>query len=234
MVGGATCVVGVLPEDHDLLRALPSLGHPVLRVASPAGAREAARSAGGAVVLLDERLAAERTPTGTAWAPPALVELLRDRTRVRLLVLCRSRATALTWLEAGADDATTTAAGPREVAARVAALARRPFRLVPLPRQEPVVAGELVVDAAARSVRVGGDPRALPAAQFRLLLALARRHPEVVSLEALERELWGGVGVRRSNALRVHVRRLRRAIEEDAARPRRLVTVPGQGYRLLP
>ena len=44
--------------------------------------------------------------------------------------------------------------------------------------------------------------------------------------------MWGPGHVAQTEYLRVYMLQLRRKLEEDAARPRLLVTEPGVGYRL--
>ena len=69
--------------------------------------------------------------------------------------------------------------------------------------------------------------------EWRLLATLARREGHLVSHQELLREVWGPAYGRESNYLRVYANQLRRKLEPDPARPRYLLTEPGQGYRLV-
>ena len=80
-------------------------------------------------------------------------------------------------------------------------------------------------------VRVGGMDVELTDQEFRLLHLLAARAGIVFSREALLAKIWHGdtfVTVRSVDTL---VKRLRRRIEPDPARPRYLLTVWGVGYK---
>ncbi len=68
--------------------------------------------------------------------------------------------------------------------------------------------------------------------EWRLLEVLAREPGHLVPHQELLREVWGPRYGRESNYLRVYANQLRRKLEPDPARPRYLLTDPGQGYRL--
>ena len=93
--------------------------------------------------------------------------------------------------------------------------------------------GELVIDPAARTVRLAGVPVELSRKEFDLLWALAARAGEVVTRRELLTEVWQlpyGGGDR---TVDVHLSWLRRKLGETAARPRYLQTVRGVGIRLV-
>ena len=66
---------------------------------------------------------------------------------------------------------------------------------------------------------------------FKLLLALMRASPKVLSRRALEREVWGDIAPD-SDALRSHLYNLRKAIDKPFNQ-QMLHNVPGIGYRLV-
>lgn len=66
-----------------------------------------------------------------------------------------------------------------------------------------------------------------------MLATLARRRGAVVSHSQLSREVWGH-DANLADHLRVHIAALRKKIEKDPSQARRLVTVIGLGYRLMP
>jgi two-component system response regulator RegX3 len=68
--------------------------------------------------------------------------------------------------------------------------------------------------------------------EARLLAALLRHRNQYVSRATLMREVWNTDYMEDTRTLDVHIHWLRRKIEEDPARPRRLVTVRGIGYCL--
>lgn len=67
---------------------------------------------------------------------------------------------------------------------------------------------------------------------MQVLVCLARRAPEVVTKEALFRDVWQGVFVS-DEALTYVIWELRKALGDDAKRPRFIETVPKRGYRLI-
>jgi DNA-binding response OmpR family regulator len=132
-------------------------------------------------------------------------------------------------LEAGADDYVCKPFSPRELVLRIRSLLRRAatsYAALPeLLRDE-----DLSLDLGRREARVG--QRVLPlTAREHDLLQFLMQHPGVnfTRQELLER-VWGWSHGDLSTVT-VHVRRLREKIEDDAARPSRLRTVFGVGYR---
>lgn len=138
-------------------------------------------------------------------------------------------------LDMGADDYIAKPFSPRELMARVRSVLRRAGGSLSsvVEGREPLVAGELVVDPAAHEVTLGGRLVTLTAREFELLCFLMKRPRQVFTREDLLERVWGYVYGDKSTVT-VHVRRLREKIEEDPARPRRVTTVWGVGYRFDP
>ncbi|GIU98477.1 MAG: hypothetical protein KatS3mg014_0093 [Actinomycetota bacterium] len=89
------------------------------------------------------------------------------------------------------------------------------------------------MDLARHEVRVRGEPVELPPKEFELLEALLRRPGRLLTRERLIDEVWGPDYFGDTRTLDVHVKRLRRKIEEDPHRPAHLVTVRGLGYKFV-
>jgi len=124
-------------------------------------------------------------------------------------------------LDEGADDYVVKPFEPEELLARMrAALRRSEGRASPLLRH-----GDLVVDPAAHTVLRNGEPVALRAKEFALLLALLRGSGQVLSRQRLEQALYGFDEVLDSNALEVHMHHLRRKLGDGLVK-----TVRGVGY----
>ncbi|MCY3989798.1 MAG: response regulator transcription factor [Caldilineaceae bacterium] len=140
-------------------------------------------------------------------------------------------------LELGADDYVTKPFDIDVLLARVRAVLRRAAA-----RGEPssgvdlsnLIVGDLELDRSAHQVTLGGKTVELTPREFQLLAYLASRAGEVVPLDDILKNVWGTDWVGESQTVYVHVRWLRTKIEEDAARPRRIHTVRGVGYRLTP
>jgi two-component system alkaline phosphatase synthesis response regulator PhoP len=133
-------------------------------------------------------------------------------------------------LELGADDYVTKPFSPRELVARVRALARRGG--VPA-ANGPVVLrfDRLEVDEAAREARVDGRSLALKPREFGLLLQLAANPGVAVSRSSLVEAVWGSDFDGDERTVDVHVRRLRAKLEDAAGLPRLVQTVHGFGYK---
>jgi DNA-binding response OmpR family regulator len=130
-------------------------------------------------------------------------------------------------LELGADDYLPKPFDPRELLARMRALARRRGRVG---GAAALRFGRLEIDPAARVARVDGDERPLTAMQFDLLLALAESAGRVLSRDALMQRLRGHDLESFDRSIDVHVSRIRAAVEDDPKHPRRILTVRGVGY----
>jgi DNA-binding response OmpR family regulator len=74
---------------------------------------------------------------------------------------------------------------------------------------------------------------ALTSREFDLLSFLLRHPGQVFTRAELMEKVWGW-SFGDQSTVTVHVRRLREKIEPDPARPMRIVTVWGVGYRLDP
>ena len=98
------------------------------------------------------------------------------------------------------------------------------------PRGETLRFGRRESDKDARVVRIDGEERPLTSYQFAILLVLAERAGRVLSRDALMDLLKGEKLEAFDRSVDVHVSRIRAAIEDDAKKPRRILTVRGAGY----
>lgn len=142
-------------------------------------------------------------------------------------------ADRIVGLELGADDYLSKPFNPRELAARLRALVRRQRRAVSGGRHG-LHFGRLEIDRDRRAVTLGGEERALTGYQFDLLVALAENAGRVMTRDELLRRTRGAELSAFDRSIDVHVSRIRAAIEEDPARPRRILTVRGVGYVFAP
>jgi len=160
-------------------------------------------------------------------------------TPVILLTARREEADRIEGLELGADDYVVKPFSPQELVSRVRAVLRRTQSAERAPvsaeRDHPRLSFDgLTIDAAARSVQVGGADVVLTVKEFDLLLFLATHPRQVYNREQLLAQVWGETQYIDASTVTVHVRRLREKLEKDPSAPRYVQTVWGVGYRFSP
>jgi len=132
----------------------------------------------------------------------------------------------ITGLESGADDYITKPFSPRELVARIQAVLRRAGP----GDSEAVSAGVLEIDIAGHRVNANGNEIRLGPTEYRLLKFLMTHPDRVYSRTQLLDRVWGANVYVEERTVDVHVRRLRKALVEQAA-DTYIQTVRGSGYR---
>jgi two-component system, OmpR family, response regulator RegX3 len=157
---------------------------------------------------------------------------LRAESDVPILMLTARDAESdrVLGLELGADDYVTKPFSSAELLSRVRAILRRRE----LDRGTTVrKLGGLQIDLGRHEVLVDGERVHLTLSEFKVLSLLAAQPESVVSRRELMQHLWASEHVGDEHACEVHISNLRRKIERDPTQPERLVTVRGEGYKLL-
>jgi DNA-binding response OmpR family regulator len=141
-------------------------------------------------------------------------------------------ADRIVGLELGADDYVVKPFSPRELVARVRSVLRRAGGPPP---SSVLEFGDLRVNLTTREVTASGASVPLRRREFDLLAFLCSSPKQVFSREQLLVNVWGSEPEWQGTAtVSEHVHRLRAKLEDDPARPRRIVTVRGVGYRFQP
>ena len=133
----------------------------------------------------------------------------------------------LVGLGVGADDYVVKPYSPREVVARVKAVLRRTTGSTSAPTVLRV--GALTLDQAAFEARCGSDVLDVTAAEFRLLITLARDPGHVRTRSELLAALGGLDRGTDERTVDAHIKNLRRKLGTCGPN---LETVRGVGYRL--
>ncbi len=140
-------------------------------------------------------------------------------------------------LELGGDDYITKPFDLNVLVAHIKAVLRR-FERVSATQEfstsEPLVVGDLVVDVKGHSVTLAGKQIDLPRREFDLLHTLALQPGRVFTVDELLGAVWGAEFIGQPQVVYVHIRWLREKIEQVANHPRRILTVRGVGYKLVP
>jgi len=95
-----------------------------------------------------------------------------------------------------------------------------------------VSVNDLILDVARRRASLGDGALDLTPKEFDLLAFLARNRGLVFSREQLLEKVWGYDHAGDTRTVDVHIRWLRRKIEAEPGKPRRIVTVRSVGYKL--
>ncbi len=130
-------------------------------------------------------------------------------------------------LEAGADDYLPKPFHPRELVARIRAVLRRKS---PAPLPDVFSIGDLRLDRKTRIVLRKGKSVELTAAEFEILLLLARSAGKVVSREEIAEEALGRPIGMLDRSIDNHVSNLRKKLGATAAGVERIRNIRGTGY----
>ncbi|MBW1599484.1 response regulator transcription factor [Streptomyces sp. JJ38] len=225
----------VAEDDHKqaelVTRYLEREGHTVRAVHDGRAALELVRRREPDLAVLD-------------WMMPRtdgldVLRILRAEGRDLPVLLLTARSAEddlLLGLDLGADDYISKPYSPRELVARVRTLLRRAARGGPRPTGGggDLQVGTLRISPERHEVVVNGRRVECTPGEFRLLAAMAARPGQVFTRDRLLEELHGFGHYTTSRAVDTHIMNLRRKTEEDPRNPRRLVTVFGVGYKLVP
>jgi DNA-binding response OmpR family regulator len=156
------------------------------------------------------------------------IRAARPNVPVLMLTARTEEVDTIVGLDAGADDYVAKPMRVGELLARVRALLRRaPDATV----ADSIEVNGVRVDRGSRRVWVDEDEVELTPKEFDLLALLVSEAGRVVTRDRIMSAVWDENWFGSTKTLDMHVSWLRRKLGDDAADPRRLVTVRGVGFR---
>ena len=217
-------LTSTLEPSASVLPALAVLPHQVKIV--PAVGSALLEAPGSDVVLVDGRedLAQARD----------LCRLIRTTgSEAPVLLIMTEGGLSVVAANWGVDDVLLPTAGPAEVEARLRlALGRLAARRDPADTEAHVIrSGEVVVDDATYTAKLGGRALDLTFKEFELLKYLAQHPGRVFTRQQLVQEVWGYDYFGGTRTVDVHIRRLRAKLgpENEVL----IGTVRNVGYRFV-
>lgn len=135
-------------------------------------------------------------------------------------------------LELGADDYITKPFSIRELLARVKAVLRR--RVSIGEDSSFMTFGDLTANFEKREITIKDKKIELTLKEFELLEMLIKNRGKILTRETLLDKIWGYEYIGETRTVDVHIRYLRKKIEEDDKNPKYIETIRGVGYRFNP
>lgn len=133
-------------------------------------------------------------------------------------------------LEIGADDYLTKPFSVRELLARIKAVLRR---YEEIPKEVTTLkVHDIVIDTEKHEVTKNAKKLELTLKEFELLKILAKNRGKVLSRNFLLDEVWGYDYYGETRTVDVHIRHLRKKIEDNDRYPIYIETIRGIGYKM--
>ncbi len=216
-------------EDEDAIRGMLMM---VLEQAgfaaiAAADAEEAQKILDGKLpdlILLDWMLPGV---SGVEWARRLKKETIYRDIPIILLTARGEEEDKVKGLEIGADDYVSKPFSPKELVARIRAVLRRSGKIQ---GQALCVLGDLMLDTEQHRLSIGDKQLEVSPTEFRLMHFFMTHPDKVFSRSQLLDQVWGRSVYIEERTIDVHIRRLRKILEEYG-REDLVQTVRGFGYR---
>ncbi|QGU95349.1 response regulator [Clostridium bovifaecis] len=159
-------------------------------------------------------------------------KIVRQSSDVHIFMLTAKGALAdrIEGLNIGADEYLIKPFSPRELTARVNALFRR-LSTDNLSSNLAFNDGRLIIDYDKRVVKVNGEEVPFTPNEFDILYALIVNKGKVLSREQLINKVFGVDFDGYDRTIDVHVKNIRKKIEQDTRNPKYIITVTKVGYK---
>ena len=219
----------LIVEDEDAIRemlmmVLAQAGFLPISAADAEDAQKALDENLPDLVLLDWMLPGI---SGVEWARRLKKETIYREIPIILLTARGEEEDKVRGLEIGADDYITKPFSPKELVARIRAVLRRSGKIH---GQVQISVGDLMLDTEQHRLSIGDKQLEVSPTEFRLMQFFMTHPDKVFSRTQLLDQVWGRSVYIEERTIDVHIRRLRKILEEHG-RDDLVQTVRGFGYR---
>lgn len=167
-----------------------------------------------------------------------LTKHIRQKSNIPIVILSAAHLDSdkILGLNLGADDYLVKPFNPLELIARINANLRRFYKLgnasVPPSESGKIVLGDLTLDTHMLTLEKNGEPIALTATEYKILVMLMKSPGRVFTKMQIYEEVNGDYYSSDDNTMMVHISNLRDKIEDDPKNPQYIKTVRGLGYKV--
>ncbi|MDD1619540.1 MAG: phosphate regulon transcriptional regulator PhoB [Methylococcaceae bacterium] len=165
--------------------------------------------------------------SGVEWARRLKKEPIYRDIPIILLTARGEEEDKVRGLEIGADDYVSKPFSPKELVARIRAVLRRSGKIQ---GQAQITLGDLMLDTEQHRLSIGDKQLEVSPTEFRLMHFFMTHPDKVYSRTQLLDQVWGRSVYIEERTIDVHIRRLRKILEEYG-REDLVQTVRGFGYR---
>lgn len=161
----------------------------------------------------------------------AVCRAVREKGNMPVLIMSAraGRDDKLTGYELGADDYMEKPIDPEILTAKIRALLQRAYGT--FAESDILSSGAISVDTVSRKGYLNGKELELNGKEYELLLLFLKNPGKTLLKDYIFAQIWGMDSLSENQTLTVHIKMLRKKIEENPREPKRIVTVWGVGYR---
>ena len=159
----------------------------------------------------------------------AVCSKIREQSNTPILIVSAKteKNDKLTGLLLGADDYIEKPYDVDILLAKIRGIFHRRYA------QDEIVDGNLRLNKASHSLTIDGKTIDLTGKEFDLLRLLMENKGKAMSKEYLFSQVWGSDSFSELQTLTVHIKWLRKKIEDDPKNPKKILTVWGVGYQYV-
>lgn len=156
----------------------------------------------------------------------AVCSKIREQSNTPILIVSAKteKDDKLNGLILGADDYIEKPYDIDIMLAKIDGIFKRRYSL------DEVADGNLLLNKVNRTVKKNGALLEMTAKEYDLLLLLMENRGKVLNKEYIFNQIWGFDSDSEPQTLTVHIKWLRRKIEDDPKKPKRISTIWGVGY----